>query len=144
MSPPRSDYRVGYGKPPEHTRFRKGQSGNPRGRPRGSESLARVLHRVLDEKIVVRENGERRKMTKLEAMLKQLANKGLAGDLRAIWEVLKLPAIGAAIEPSDVTHKRFGSSTISAEPLPDEEWERRYGHPDDPAQVEAAEPGLGS
>jgi hypothetical protein len=62
-----------------NSRFRKAQSGNPRGVPRGSESLARVAHPILNEKIRVRENGEHRTITKLEAMLKQLANKAVSG-----------------------------------------------------------------
>ena len=92
------DYEVGYGKPPRHTRFAKGQSGNPRGRPKGSENAARLARRILDEKIVIRENGKRRTITRREAMLKQLANKGVMGDLRSIREVLNLDAVGAEAE----------------------------------------------
>jgi uncharacterized protein DUF5681 len=83
-------YRVGYGKPPEHTRFRKGRSGNPKGRPKRSENFARLARRTLNERIVVRENGERRSISKLEAVLKQLINKAATGDQRAIRDVIKL------------------------------------------------------
>src|SRR5712671_5994969 len=93
MSEPPSDDQVGYRKPPRHSRFKKGQSGNPRGRPKGSESFARLARRILNEKIVIRENGERRTITKLQAALKQLANKAAAGDARAIREVFKLQAM---------------------------------------------------
>jgi len=98
MSEPPSDDQVGYRKPPRHSRFKKGQSGNPRGRPKGSESAARLTRRILDEKIVIRENGKRRRITRREAMLKQLANKGVMGDLRSIREVLNLDAAGAEVE----------------------------------------------
>src|SRR5438128_100740 len=92
MSPPSADYQVGYGKPPRHTQFKKGQSGNPKGRPKGSENFAKLTRRILNEKIVIRENGERRTITKWQAALKQLVNKGASGDLRAIRELLKLQA----------------------------------------------------
>src|SRR4051794_26939196 len=118
MSEPSADDQVGYGKPPRHSRFKKGQSGNPRGRP----SLARVAYRILNEKIRVRENGERRTITKLEAMLKQLANKGVSGDLRAIREVLKLP-----VETGNGEDAGGWRPVVSGEPLSDTEWERRYG-----------------
>jgi hypothetical protein len=99
MSEGSSDDQVGYGKPPRHSRFRKGQSGNPRGRPKGSQSAARLARSILNEKIVIRENGKRRWITRREAMLKQLANKGIMGGLRSIREVLNLDAAGAEAEP---------------------------------------------
>src|SRR5690348_11340448 len=113
MSGHSSGYDVGYGRPPRDTRFRKGQSGNPRGRPKGAQNAARIAQRILNEKIVVRENGTRRTMTKLEAMLKQLTNKGISGDLRAIRELLKLPAEIRAPDQIAGTSR----PTVSAEPL---------------------------
>ena len=98
MSGQNSEYQVGYRKPPQHSRFKKGQSGNPRGRPKGSQSAARLARRILSEKIVIKENGKRRTITRREAMLKQLANKGIMGDLRSIREVLNLDAAGAEVE----------------------------------------------
>jgi hypothetical protein len=62
-----SDYRVGSGKPPLHTRFRKGQSGNPGGR--SAKSLPALLAAALDEKVYVTTNGRRRKLTKREAII---------------------------------------------------------------------------
>jgi hypothetical protein len=83
-----SDYAVGYGKPPRHTRFRHGRSGNPKGRPPGAKNLASVLERVLGEAVVVSENGRRRKISKGEAVIKQLVNKAAAGDARAMRMLL--------------------------------------------------------
>jgi hypothetical protein len=74
------DYEVGYGKPPLHTRFQKGQSGNPQGRPRGSKSFETLLNRALEQLVVLRKNG--RKMTKRELMAEQLVNKAASGDYR--------------------------------------------------------------
>jgi Family of unknown function (DUF5681) len=78
------DYAVGYRRPPRQTRFRKGASGNPNGRPRGARNLATLLDQTLRERIAITENGKRRKVTKLAAALKQLVNRALAGDLRAM------------------------------------------------------------
>jgi len=58
----KTDYKVGYKKPPLHTRFRKGQSGNPRGRPRGSKNFSTLLADALNEPVVVTEDGRRRKI----------------------------------------------------------------------------------
>ena len=90
MSGRSSDYQVGYGKPPQHTRFRKGQSGNPKGRPKGVPSLAQIAGRIFNERIVVRENGARRRITKTEAALIQLANKAASGNDRAVRDLLRV------------------------------------------------------
>ena len=83
-------YTVGKGKPPEHTRFQKGQSGNPTGRRKGSKNVATLLEQVLNERVIVTENGKRKRITKLQAMLKQLANKAASGDHRAIKQLMPL------------------------------------------------------
>ena len=82
------NYEVGYGKPPHKTRFKKGQSGNPLGRVKGSKNLSKLLLQALDEPVVVNENGERKQITKAEAMIKQLVNKGASGDARSIHLLL--------------------------------------------------------
>src|ERR1700693_3097798 len=58
------DYEIGYAKPPLHTRFRKGHSSNPNGRPRGSKSFATLVNKALEQPVVLRKNG--RTMTKRE------------------------------------------------------------------------------
>jgi hypothetical protein len=75
---------VGYGKPPQSTRFKKGVSGNPKGRPKGSLNVATVFMKTLREKVVINENGQRRKVSKLEAAVKQLVNKAASGDQRSM------------------------------------------------------------
>ena len=92
------EYDVGFGKPPRHTRFRKGTSGNPKGRPRGTRNLATVLERTLKEKVVINESGIRKTVTKLEAAVKQLVNKAASGDLVAMRQLSSL-AGSAEIEP---------------------------------------------
>jgi hypothetical protein len=86
-------YEVGYGRPPKKTRFVKGRSGNPAGRPRGVKKLLTLLEQTLDELVVVNENGRKKKITKLAAMLKQFTNKATAGDprsFRLLLDVLRL------------------------------------------------------
>jgi hypothetical protein len=77
-------YEIGYGKPPVRTRFPKGQSGNPKGRPKDSKNSATLFEQALDETVVIKEGGLRKKITKREAMYKQLANRSAEGDRRAI------------------------------------------------------------
>ena len=84
------DYEVGYGKPPRHTRFQKGRSGNPRGRPPGAKNFKTLLSDALNEPVVVTENGGRRKITKREAIIKQLVNQSATADWRAIKILLDL------------------------------------------------------
>ena len=87
-----SGYNVGYGKPPKATRFKKGKSGNPRGRPKGSLNLATDLTAELGEHITVREDGRPRKVSKQRALIKSLMAKALQGDVRAMTSLLALYA----------------------------------------------------
>lgn len=82
-APDDDDEAVGYGKPPKATRFRKGKSGNPKGRPRGSRNLASMVHAAVMETVMVNAKGRRRAITKLEAALTQQANKAASGDAKA-------------------------------------------------------------
>jgi ribosomal protein S20 len=81
---------VGYGAPPASTRFKKGVSGNPKGRPKGSMNLATTFMKTLREKVVINEHGQRRTITKFEAALKQLTNKAVSGELRALAQFVDL------------------------------------------------------
>lgn len=81
MADDEHDYKVGPGRPPLHTRFRKGQSGNPGGRTQ--KNLPALLADALNEPVFVTIDGERRKITKREAVVHQLVNKSTTADLRA-------------------------------------------------------------
>jgi Family of unknown function (DUF5681) len=89
----KSDYEVGYGRPPRRTQFQPGRSGNPQGRPRGSKNLATIVRQVLDARVAVRENGRVRSITKREALFAQLVHEGLGGNIRAIELLFKIPWI---------------------------------------------------
>ena len=82
------DYEVGYGKPPRHTRFEPGRSGNPRGRPPGAKNMKTLLSKALNELVVVTEPGGRRKVSKREAIVTQLVNRSAKGDYKAIQILL--------------------------------------------------------
>ena len=84
------DYMVGYGKPPLHTRFQKGRSGNPNGRPRGRKNMSTLLSDALNGSVIVVENGRRKKITKREAIVTQLVNKSASADLKATQIVLAM------------------------------------------------------
>lgn len=75
---------VGYKKPPEATRFKPGESGNPKGRPKGAKNFATAIEEELKARITINENGKRRKISKREAIAKQLVNKAASGDSKAI------------------------------------------------------------
>jgi hypothetical protein len=75
-------YEVGYGKPPKSTRFRKGRSGNSRGRPPGSKKELPWEH-VLGQMVTVTENGESQEMTAEEAFLLYMFKQGANGDIPA-------------------------------------------------------------
>ena len=84
------DDEVGYRKPPRRTRFRKGQSGNPRGRPSGAKSLSTMLREELNQRVIVVENGRRRKITKRQAIITQLVNRAAKGDWRGAKLILDI------------------------------------------------------
>ena len=79
-----NEYEVGYGKPPEDKKFKDGKSGNPKGRPKGSKNTYKLLQEILDQKLEVVDNGKKIKISKKVAMLTQLINQGVKGDVKAI------------------------------------------------------------
>ena len=70
-------------RPPKHTQFKKGISGNPGGRPKGSLNISTVMQRALKETIVVVEEGKKKTISKMEAAVKRLVDKAIAGDMSA-------------------------------------------------------------
>jgi hypothetical protein len=81
---------VGYGRPPKATQFKKGKSGNPKGRPKGSRTVGAVLQEILQQKIAVTENGKTRRVPALEVMLRRLANDAMRNEPTALKLMLSL------------------------------------------------------
>lgn len=96
---------VGYGRPPLHSRFKPGQSGNPKGRTRGKANVATLLAEVLAQPITVTINGKRKRVSSEKAMLMRLREKALGGDLKALGMLLSLRAIHLADANGNVAHQ---------------------------------------
>jgi hypothetical protein len=88
LPPSKTEDEVGYARPPRHTRFQPGRSGNPKGRPKGVKSLGAALLSELEKQVVVTEGGKRKRLPKREALAKQLINKALNNDPKAANLVL--------------------------------------------------------
>lgn len=84
------EYEVGKGRPPLTTRWKSGQSGNPKGRSKGSRPVGAVLQEIIQQKVSVTENGRTRRIPALEVMLRRLANDAMRSDQRAIKLLLSL------------------------------------------------------
>jgi hypothetical protein len=93
-------YDVGYGRPPEGKRFRKGESGNPKGRPRGSKNIATLLDEELSERVPVNENGKRKTITMRKAITKQTVRKAASGNEKFIKLVFELDGLKDARDGS--------------------------------------------
>lgn len=90
MSQDDPDYEVGYGKPPKESRFKKGKSGNPKGRPKTSRNTGKMLEDVFYRKIPITEGGKRRDITVMETIFRQVANGAAKGEVRHVDRFLKL------------------------------------------------------
>lgn len=84
----RKEYEIGYKKPPRETRFRKGCSGNPSGRPKGSQNTIKLLEELLNQKISVLQDGKKRKISKKTAIMMQMVNAAVKGDPKSVQTLL--------------------------------------------------------
>lgn len=117
------EYTVGYKRPPKHTRFKKGQSGNPKGRPKRSRNVAKLLEEEIAQPIRVQDQGRERTVTRGQAIVKTLVLGALKGDNRKLQLLLQyLPQV---------------EETPTFDPLPEdraalEDLKRQLEQPDGP------------
>src|ERR1700730_14730534 len=90
-------YKVGYSQPPVEHRFRKGVSGNPKGRGKGTKNFATIFMTAMTKSVTITENGKRKKISKLAAAATQLANDAARGDKKSIQLII---ALLQAFEPT--------------------------------------------
>jgi Family of unknown function (DUF5681) len=83
-------YAVGYGRPPTHTRFKPGQSGNPRGRRKGLRNVRTVLEETLNQRITVRDGNGTRSLTKLDGVILTMVNGALKGNSKDLAAFITL------------------------------------------------------
>jgi Family of unknown function (DUF5681) len=131
-----AEYAIGYGKPPAHSRFRKGQSGNPRGRVKGTKNLKTDLTEELRERIQVREGHRTLKISKQRGIVKTLVAMTLKGDARAANLLMNTMArvlgLDSSVEHADVRltaedwkilqdfeRRAFGDNTSSPTEVPE-------------------------
>lgn len=97
-----NEYEVGYRKPPKTTRFAKGRSGNPKGRPKGSRNLEVLINEELDRNVVIQENGKKLQLSKREAVVKRFVNSAMMGDTKTISALISMDQARQDSEPEVV------------------------------------------
>ncbi|MEY8120365.1 DUF5681 domain-containing protein [Falsihalocynthiibacter sp. BN13B15] len=95
------DHKIGYGNPPKNSQFKKNQSGNPKGRPNGSNNLNKILEKLGLEKVSVTENGTKKFMTKIELVLASMMNKASKGDVAAARLLVSVSQMSGAVDNSE-------------------------------------------
>src|SRR5215472_12257918 len=126
------DYEVCHRKPPRHSRFKKGQFGNPPGRPRGSKNISTLLSEALNEPITVAENSGRRKITMRQAIIKQLVHQAAKANWRAMKILLDLLRdTEGQTEPAPADAKAFTAADEKVIEQLKARLNRNKGKPDD-------------
>jgi hypothetical protein len=129
-----TDGKVGYKHPPVKSQFRKGQSGNPRGRHKGQRNLAAVLAEVLRQAVTVKQGGNSQRMSKGEALIQMLLTKAHKGDGRAIKAMFLLTEKIGRTENADQKLGGLGNYEFMLIPgiATPEEWQREIAARDQP------------
>ena len=122
--PPKSsrNYEVGYGRPPQGAQFKPGQSGNPKGRPKGAKNLVTLFREELDRPVPVTQNGRTRMMSKARVAVIQQVDKAAKGDAKAFAALMKYAQEDAAA----VARQQASSPTSELQPAEYDEIIARY------------------
>ena len=94
-------YKVGYGKPPEASRFKSGISGNAKGRPKGSKNLKTLIRRAMTSTIAIQEGSRSRRVSKIEGVVLRQIQDALKGNDRAAMAVIKMAIQMGLLEDPD-------------------------------------------
>jgi len=100
----RGHFDVGYGRPPKSGRFKPGQSGNPKGRKRGTKNFGRMLEEALEQRIRVREGDKIRTMTKKEAIILTLLTKAMQADAKVCSLLMAQLRERGQLAPEPINH----------------------------------------
>jgi len=111
----KTPYDIGYGKPPKHAQWKKGQSGNPGGRRKKPANLAALVTSLLDRRVVVRKGKTTTRRTQLEHLLTRLIEKAIAGDPRLMKMALDEVRRGEARAANDASVGDVASDAADAE-----------------------------
>ena len=133
---------VGYGRPPVNRQFKPGQSGNPRGRPKGSKNLLTIFAEAMSRPVTVRDKGKIRRLSKLELMVEVMVNKALAGDPKAFAMVVQFADKFEELKKLTLNHRELVNSALeqlhrrltalaeAQESTPQKESQNSSAHPD--------------
>lgn len=83
-------YEIGYRRPPASGQFKKGQSGNKKGRPKGSKNFLTLLEHELNQTITVNENGKKKTISRMQAMVKRMVADALQGNLKSLMALVEI------------------------------------------------------
>lgn len=111
MSSDPTTYTVGYGRPPEATRFTAGHSGNPKGRPKGSHNFQTLLADEMQARVPVVINGRTVRLSKAELAVRQQVDKAAHGDPRAFALLMKVMGLTGAAPDSGESHQTSAPET---------------------------------
>lgn len=121
----RDDY-TGYKRPPVKRRFKPGQSGNPKGRPKGSKNFKTLLSEMLERKITVRVGDKRKRITQAEAILQILFNRAMSADPKALTTIVSVMRSLGIGDPNAPEPGTYGTIILPAVMTP-EDWDREAG-----------------
>ena len=99
-------YEVGYKKPPKHTQFKPGRSGNPKGRPKAAKGLNTLARDLLTQKVAVRTPAGEKRMSRMEAVMQKTHELAMKGNARALAELFRLYANAVPDQRQDTPGER--------------------------------------
>lgn len=104
----KDDHKIGYGKPPKETQFKKGTSGNPRGRPKGVKNMCTSLKRLYNQEVPIREGNKVHKMSILEVIVTKQLHNAMTGNTKAFTAVVSLAIRQGFFESESIDNRPLG------------------------------------